>query len=84
MTDEFLIDLVSNLNLKYLNLYALPYLKCTFFEQLSKWEKTCKLEFLDLCGNQCVDDKLFSYFKNTNSLKNLKYLNLVIFIYYIY
>lgn len=42
--------------LKYLNLYALPMLKCDFLSKLSLY-----LEFLDLCGNQYItDDNILS------------------------
>ena len=70
VTDEFLIELVKkSAYLEYLNLYALPDLLCTFLEHLSN----DKLEFLDLCGNQCVTDELF--IKANGKLKNVKSLN---------
>ena len=71
VTDEFLIELVKySQHLKHLNLYALPDLKCTFLAHLSN----DKLEFLDLCGNQCVNDELFK--KADGKLRNIKSINL--------
>lgn len=57
--------------LKHLNLYAIPYLKCEFLEYLSD-----NIEFLDLCGNQVVEDKDVLKMKTGK----LKYLNLVCYI----
>lgn len=54
--------------LKHLNLYAIPYIKCEFLEYL-----TDSIEFLDLCGNQVVEDKDVLKMKTGK----LKYLNLV-------
>ena len=37
VTDEFLVDLIENSdNIKELNLYALPYLKCDFLKNLAE------------------------------------------------
>ena len=77
VTDEFLNSMVKSLkNLKELNLYALPYLKCDFLKILAEKNENCKIEFLDLCGNQQVDDQIFENFTNSRALKKLKYLNL--------
>ena len=61
--------------LKYLNLYALPMLKCDFMSKLSLY-----LEFLDVCGNQYVtDDNILSL-----ECTLIKSLNLVRHYIYIY
>ncbi len=65
------------LNLVYLNLYALPYLKCNFLENFKDKGEKCNLEFLDVCGNQNIIDEVFICFANTDALRKLKYLNLV-------
>lgn len=73
VTDQMLNELVKNLDLIYLNLYALPYLNCDFLREISKKENS-RMEFLDLCGNTIItDDLLIPALKN---LRNLKYLNL--------
>lgn len=79
VTDDFLIRLVQNLNLVYLNLYALPYLKCSFLQYFKEKGENCKLEFLDLCGNQNIKDDVFTIFEGSSSiaLRKLKYLNMV-------
>ena len=72
-----LVELIKLEKLKHLNLYALPYLKCDFFSELSL-RKNSPLEYLDLCGNlQIVDDQLI---QAAELLSNLNYLNLVYFI----
>jgi F-box and leucine-rich repeat protein 2/20 len=43
---------------------------------LAEKDENCKIEFLDLCGNQNLDDEILKCFSNKKSLKNLKYLNL--------
>lgn len=81
LQDAMLNELVKLKDLKHLNLYALPYLKCEFLKEISNKED-CKLEFLDLCGNLQVVDEQF--IQAAKSLGNLKYLNLVyIYINYI-
>lgn len=60
-----------------MNLYALPYLSCDFLNTLADGNGEIKMEFLDLCGNQNVNDDLFVKFKNSYTLDNLHYLNLV-------
>ena len=70
LTDKFLIELMkNNSKLTHLNLYALPELECTFLGEM------CfnKLEFLDLCGNQGVNDELLE--KAAKFLTNIKSLN---------
>ena len=71
LTDKCLDEIVSGcLELKYLNLYALPKLNMSFLNHIK-----CKnLEFLDLCGNQNVTDELFK--KAAENLNNIKKLNL--------
>ena len=70
-TDEMLVSLVTSCKkLKHLNLYALPDLQCDFIYHLPD---DCVLEFLDLCGNQCVGDEQFVHAKN--KFKNIKSLN---------
>jgi len=69
-----LLKIVENENLKKLNLYALPYLRCNFLDEMK-----CSLEFLDICGNTSILDEIF--IRNAHKLENLKYLNLVIFYY---
>ena len=74
VTDELLNSIIKELpKLHTLNLYALPYLQCTFFKELSKKESSV-LEYIDLCGNQYVTDDLF--IGAMPSIKKLKYLNL--------
>ena len=70
LNDKCLEEIVSGcLELKYLNLYALPKLKMTFLNHI----KCQKLEFLDMCGNQNVTDELFK--KASEVLNNIKHLN---------
>ncbi len=59
-----------------MNLYAISYLKCDFLKTLAEDKNETKLEFLDLCGNQLINDEIFILFENSNSLQNLNYLNL--------
>ena len=70
-TDEILVSLVTLCKkLRHLNLYALPDLKCDFIYHLPE---DGVIEFLDLCGNQCVEDEQFVHAKN--KFKNIKALN---------
>ena len=77
MTDQVLVEVIKELkHLRYLNLYALSYLKCDFLKFMAEFTNETQLEFLDLCGNQLIDDDIFILFENSNSLQNLNYLNL--------
>ena len=71
LSDKCLEDIASGcLELKYLNVYALPKLNMSFLSNIK-----CKnLEFLDMCGNQNVSDELFK--RAAEILNNIKSLNL--------
>ncbi len=70
LNDEILEDITSNQKLTKLNLYALPFLECKFFNSM-----TCKLQFLDLCGNTTIVNDTF--INNADKFSELRYLNLV-------
>ena len=71
LTDKCLDEITTGcLELKYLNLYALPKLQMDFLNNI----KCSKLEFLDMCGNQNVTDEHFK--KAAEVLNNIKQLNL--------
>ena len=71
LTDKCLDEIACGcLELKYLNLYALPKLNMSFLKII----KCQNLEFLDMCGNQNVTDEHFK--KAAENLINIKQLNL--------
>jgi hypothetical protein len=76
LTDDILADITNNPKLKKLNLYALPFLECQFFNSM-----TCKLQFLDICGNTSIVDE--SFINNADKFTELRYLNLVRLIIYL-
>jgi F-box/leucine-rich repeat protein 2/20 len=70
LSDDILADIIKNPKLVKLSLYALPFLECRFFNSM-----TCKLEYLDICGNTTIVDEVF--INNADKFTNLKYLNMV-------